>query len=351
MQAMRQQGALARKPKAPTQANNWSYLDSTTKPVRALYTGKHKVSTVQSMTNALIQRLLTIGLPMLCWTLAWWSWPASPNFALGWLVAPVLITPAFLAIQFVALTAVNRADPTPHASLLEHSRAWLGEVRVCLLVFHWWQPFQRTAVADSLNADPGAKNQRGVVLLHGFFCNRGFWTHWLKRLQSEHRVFVALDLEPAFGSIDAYVAAIDRAVHQVQQATGLAPVLVAHSMGGLAARAWLVSNAAKGAAAIAVYRVITLGTPHDGTWTANFSHTANGAQMKKNSAWLSRLSENEQNSQDIQFTCFYSNCDNIVFPVSSAKLEGADNRMVRNRGHIAMAHDPEVIKACWVLMQ
>jgi triacylglycerol lipase len=288
---------------------------------------------------------------MLCWTLSGWLWPVNANFALGWLVAPALIIPVFLAIQFVALNAVNRADPTPQASLFEHSRAWLGEVRVCLLVFHWWQPFQRTAIADNLSAGLGAQNQRGVVLLHGFFCNRGFWTHWLKRLQSEQRVFLALDLEPAFGSIDAYIAAIDRAMYQVQQATGLAPVIVAHSMGGLAARAWLVRNAAKGASAVAVHRVITLGTPHDGTWTAKFSHTANGAQMKKNSAWLNHLSENEKKPQNVQFACFYSNCDNIVFPVSSAKLEGADNRMVRNRGHIDMAHDPEVINACWVLMQ
>lgn len=303
------------------------------------------------MTNALIQRLLTTALPLLCWTLAWWLWPVHPNVAIGWLVAPALITPALLTIQFVALNAVNRADPTPRASLYEHSRAWLGEACACPLVFHWWQPFRRAAIADNLSAGPGADNQRGVVLLHGFFCNRAFWTHWLKRLQSEQRVFVALDLEPAFGSIDAYVAAIDRAMHQVQQATGLAPVIVAHSMGGLAARAWLVSNAAQGAGALAVHRVITLGTPHEGTWTAKFSHTANGAQMKKNSAWLSRLSENEQNSQKVQFSCFYSNCDNIVFPVSSAKLEGADNRMVRNRGHVDMAHDPTVIDACWALMR
>lgn len=170
-------------------------------------------------------------------------------------------------------------------------------------------------------------------------------------MQFEQRVFVAVDLEPAFGSVDGYVAAIDRAVRQVQQATGMAPVIVGHSMGGLAARAWLVNNAALGAAAVAVHRAITLGAPHHGTWTAKFSLSANGAQMKAHSDWLTRLSERERKSPHVPFTCFYANCDNIVFPVSSATLEGADNRLVRSRGHIDMAHDPLVIDACWKLME
>jgi triacylglycerol esterase/lipase EstA (alpha/beta hydrolase family) len=173
----------------------------------------------------------------------------------------------------------------------------------------------------------------------------------MKRLQSERRVYIAVDLEPAFGSIDAYVSAVDRAVAQVHRATGLAPIIVGHSMGGLAARAWLATQAHKETDAIPVHRIITLGTPHHGTWLARFSHTLNGAQMKSGSEWLHNLKVNEKKLQKVQLTCFFSNCDNIVFPVSSAKLEGADNRLVLSRGHVDMAHDPEVIAACWALMQ
>ncbi len=267
------------------------------------------------------------------------------------MVVPVLITMVLLAFQFACLMAINRADPTPRASVLGHFRAWWGELGVCMRVFHWWQPFRRSALKDNLGVYPGAENQRGVVLLHGFFCNRGFWTHWMQRLQAEQRVFVAVDLEPAFGSIDAYTLAVDAAVQQVWQATGLAPTIVGHSMGGLAARAWLAASPAPATGALAVHRVITLGTPHHGTWLARFSHTLNGAQMQRGGAWLSSLALNEKKLQKVPFTCFFSNCDNIVFPVSCAKLEGADNRLVRCRGHIDMAHDPEVMDACWALMQ
>ncbi|MGA8515146.1 MAG: alpha/beta fold hydrolase [Burkholderiaceae bacterium] len=196
-----------------------------------------------------------------------------------------------------------------------------------------------------------SSGQRGVVLAHGFFCNRAFWTHWMRRLQAQQRPFIAVDLEPAFGSIDAYVATINQAVRQIKEATGQSPVVVGHSMGGLAIRAWLASALAREAGNALVHRVITLGSPHHGTWLAQFAQTRNGVQMQHNSLWLRTLQSSEKALQFVNFVCFYSNCDNIVFPVSSARLEAADNRLVHGLGHIDMIHDPAVMDACWELMQ
>ena len=44
------------------------------------------------------------------------------------------------------------------------------------------------------------------------------------------------------------------------------------------------------------------------------------------------------------FTCWYSNCDNIVFPVSSAALPSADNRLVRGVAHVHLAFHPAIIE-------
>jgi len=75
-----------------------------------------------------------------------------------------------------------------------------------------------------------------------------------------------------FASIDDYIPQIERAVHRIETATGLAPVIVAHSMGGLVARAWLRSRAAhkRSDGTDEAARLITLGTPHRGTWLAGF---------------------------------------------------------------------------------
>ena len=41
-----------------------------------------------------------------------------------------------------------------------------------------------------------------IVFVHGYVCNRGFWTPWMARCHRERRPFVAVNLEPPFASID-----------------------------------------------------------------------------------------------------------------------------------------------------
>ena len=203
------------------------------------------------------------------------------------------------------------------------------------------------------------RGQRGVVFIHGLLCNRGFWTPWLQRLQGSPHAYKAVSLEPAFGSIDNYVAHIDQAVSQVAQVSGMPPLLVCHSMGGLAARAWLKKMQGAGR----VYRVVTLGTPHSGTWLARFGQSHNGRQMRQDSNWLANLNNPNPSASALMpaplegapwqtlFTCWYSNCDNIVFPASTAKLAGADNQMVRGAAHVQMAFLPEVMDATLALLR
>jgi hypothetical protein len=51
------------------------------------------------------------------------------------------------------------------------------------------------------------------------------------------------------------------------------------------------------------------------------------------------------------FTCWYSNCDNIVFPASTATLAGADNRLVHGAAHVQLAFLPEVMDATLALLK
>jgi triacylglycerol lipase len=241
---------------------------------------------------------------------------------------------AFLAVEFTLAAAVNRQDPAPGAKLGQWVAAWFGEVCTAPRVFGLRQPFRSRAEPDSLQVQ--AAGARGVVLVHGFVCNRGLWNPWLARLRQAGVPFVAVNLEPAFGSIDEYVSVIEHAVQRVQAATGTSPVLVAHSMGGLAVRAWLAS-AASDANDARVHRVITIGSPHRGTWLARFGHTVNGRQMRVDGSWLTALAAREPAQRFARFTCFYSHCDNIVFPASTATLPGAVNVHVPATAHVQLA--------------
>jgi hypothetical protein len=298
------------------------------------------------MTNAWLQRFITLGSLIFWAVVAIWLWPSSPGWAGFSLLMPVLITPAILGIQCIWAARANRSDPAPQASQTQWLWAWLAEWRVATLVFMWWQPFRHQAVADQLQPTPG---QRGMVLVHGFFCNRALWTEWMLQLKREGRVFVAVDLEPAFGSISAYARVIDEAVRAVEKATGLQPVVVGHSMGGLAIRAWAQSVGSQGMAR--VHRIFTLGTPHHGTAIARASHTENGHQMRQDSPWLQNNASHLPDSFAKQSTCYFSHCDNIVFPASTASLVGADNQHIEGYAHVQLVFAPEIKQACWAALE
>ncbi|MDH4377188.1 MAG: permease [Ramlibacter sp.] len=275
-------------------------------------------------------------------------WPDHPWLA-GVVGFSVLLLPLpVLGLEFLLLRRVGRADPVPLPGWPVLVSAWVTESAHYLRVFCWQQPFRWRAIPDRLQGE-GIRGRRGVVLVHGFCCNRGFWNDWMQRLTRENRAFVAVNLEPVFSSIDGYVPILDHALSRVEAATGLPPLLVCHSMGGLVARAWLEKHRAGGAYRHdPVFRVVTIGSPHHGTWLARFSHTANGRQMREGSDWMEGLqaswAEGSAGLPPHRFTCWYSNADNIVMPPSSGTLRGADNRLVQGVGHVALAQWPEVIE-------
>jgi hypothetical protein len=53
--------------------------------------------------------------------------------------------------------------------------------------------------------------------------------------------------------------------------------------------------------------------------------------------WVGQLQRAEPARRAALFTCWYSNCDNIVFPTSTAALGGANNRLVEGVAHVEMA--------------
>ena len=300
---------------------------------------------------ARLQQATTLGALLLAALWAWLFWRAGHP---GWALAGALLVVGgyaiVLALEFALLRLAHGNDPTPRATPAQLLRAWWGEVRAAPTVFCWRQPFFSQRWPDLLPAS--AQGQRGVLLVHGFVCNRGLWNPWLQRLHAARVPVIAVNLEPVFGSIDEYIPAIDAAVLRLQQCTGLAPVIVAHSMGGLAVRRWWAEqldephdkprdgrDGPHGASR--VHHLITLGTPHHGTWLARFAMTRNSRQMRQVSIWLQTLAGREIAGRAARWTCFYSHCDNIVFPAATATLPGADNRHLAGVAHVHMADRPE----------
>jgi triacylglycerol lipase len=303
----------------------------------------HRAMTVTTLV-AVLARLQQIT--VVTWILAvlfWLAWAGGQGrwgLALGGLVVLVGGHAVVLALEFAWMSWCNRRDALPAASATDVIAAWWGEAFSAVRVFGWRQPFRSEAWPDQPHGRPG---QRGVVLVHGFVCNRGLWNRWYPKLNEAGIPHVGVNLEPVFGDIDEYTAAIDAAVYTLQARTGLAPVVVAHSMGGLAVRAWLRSRG--GAAAMQrVHQVITIGSPHAGTQLAALGLTLNARQMRRHSDWLCGLAAAESPSMLEGFTCVYGNCDNIVFPTSSARLPHARSVQVPRCAHVHLVDHPTVFE-------
>ncbi|MGQ3052655.1 MAG: esterase/lipase family protein [Roseateles sp.] len=257
------------------------------------------------------------------------------GWQVGWIwgVLTLSLHAAVLALGFVQLRWVNRPAPT-WAQLL---RAWAREVVASELAFSWRQPWREWAEPDHLpESAPSART--GVLLVHGFGCNRARWNGWMRRLRAQGVAFVAPTLEPAFGSIDDYADEIEAGVRRLEAATGRPPVLVAHSMGGLALRAWWRRF---GAGHARPPRVITLGSPHGGTRMARFGQGHNARQMRLGSPWVTELSL----LTDVD--CFWTPCDQIVNPAETAILPGARAHRLDGVGHMGLVHSPEA----WACLQ
>jgi predicted alpha/beta hydrolase family esterase len=282
---------------------------------------------------ASIQRtLLLTWLALLAGGLLWLLDTERHRLALAFTLLMMGGHAAALAFECAWMHWTNRRDVAPRATPGQLLRAWWGEVTGATRVFGWRQPFRSRKHPDHLVR----AGRTGVVLVHGFVCNRGLWNPWLQKLEQQQVPFVAVNLEPVFGEIDDYVGCIEAAVAQLERCTGRPPVVVAHSMGGLALRRWWIEpgNTAR------IRHAITIGTPHRGTWLAQFAFAPNARQMRLASPWLQALQRAEPPAHAAATTCFYGHCDNIVFPATTACLPGANHIHLPAVAHVHMADHP-----------
>ncbi|MFB9241969.1 alpha/beta fold hydrolase [Massilia antarctica] len=268
---------------------------------------------------------------------------ASPWLAFGCGLAAVLLVRLLItANNFLVTARFASATPAPFrigpGAML---RLFAEEFMASMLQSSW---FMAHAVArQRIHA---ASTAPPVLLLHGYGCNSGYWAHLARHLDAARISHASLDLEPMLAGIDDFVPLVRRGVEALCQATGAGRVIiVAHSMGGLVARAYLRDH---GSARVA--HVFTLGTPHHGTVLAGKGVGLNASQMQRQgggdapeSAWLRALGASESAATRALITSLYTHHDNIVAPQTSSVLEGARNIAFGGVGHVALCRNRRVL--------
>lgn len=196
-------------------------------------------------------------------------------------------------------------------------------------------------------ADPSlATRGHALLFVHGYFCNRAIWASFMRDAASRGYVCEAVTLDEGFAPIDAYARQIAAAIEALLARSrdlgrpAMRVVVIAHSMGGLAVR-----SATRTIDRSSIAHVITLGTPHHGTWPARFGHFPNIVQMRKDSPWLESLAAAERGGAGLareHYTTILSMHDNIVYPQQTASLDGAHQIRLSGIGHVALVYDRRV---------
>jgi CheY-like chemotaxis protein/triacylglycerol esterase/lipase EstA (alpha/beta hydrolase family) len=268
----------------------------------------------------------------------WWGAAPWAGLALG-LACVMLVRLAINMNNFVLSACFASPTPADFRLTLGARLRLLGEeFGTSMLCTSWLIP--RASACRRIYPDSRAVP---VLLVHGYGCNSGYWGYLMPRLERNRISHASIDLEPVGGPIDGYVPALQSAVEELCAATGAPQVaIVAHSMGGLVARAWMRVH---GSARLA--RLITLGTPHHGTSLANFGPGANAAQMRRARGaandWLRALGAGEDAERRALITSIFSHHDNIVSPQTSSVLEGARNIALGGVGHVALGCNGRVL--------
>ncbi len=278
----------------------------------------------------------------------------------GWqpfLIALVVLTTGFVwrlshALGSFAICGLMRLrDGRENPGIFE---ALVGEFTSRLTSFNISQPFQQAVMPEEPAEILAGIDRRAappVLLVHGYFSNRGMWVRFRQRLQASGEAAVesgkmrgmiyTITLEPPFGTIESFAAQLHARIEAICAETNHPQVIViAHSMGGLVTRAYMVEH---GAARIAQF--VTLGTPHHGTRTATLGIGACVKQMRWQGEWIASLLERERIAGGAKppTVSIYTTNDDIVYPPESSQLPWAENIAVSGVGHVGLLFSTEIV--------
>jgi hypothetical protein len=267
--------------------------------------------------------------------LAWWWTRAGVSW---WCAVPVaaalpLAVHGFPIFLEFLVGALFDPSPGPRLGPAKLLRVWWRETWHSVMLFTIHQAWNAGFREPPLTKDSA---RPAVLLVHGYMCNRAAWRDWLPALSRRWNV-ATVNLEPVFGPIDRHATAIQEGIIRLCSATGARRVtLVCHSMGGLAARAYLRDYGAD-----AVRRVVTIATPHYGTILAWFGQGIAARQMRTTSDYLRSLSRHKAPTE---LVCLAARHDNLIIPRRNQVLERTENVWFEKIGHLSMVASEAVLE-------
>ena len=261
---------------------------------------------------------------------AWWFVAGAP---LAYLLPVLLLVSLWFTLSWIWRTP---RPPEFRLGPAACARLFLGEVGAValswpLLVAH------RLLIADPVAA-PG---RRPLLLVHGVGVNDGVWFALRRNLSRRSLGPVyTINYGPPLAGIEHFAGQLAARIEAICAVTGAERVaLIAHSMGGLVARAYL-----RRFGAARVEQLITIGTPHHGSMLAYTFPGCCLAQMHPGNPWLVELNREESGRAPVPITSIWSRHDSMVAPQGSSVLRNAENIALVGIAHNALLGEKAVVE-------
>ena len=258
----------------------------------------------------------------------------------GWSYAPLAAGAVAAAIvSRLVMVSITTSIGFAHRSPREKAHHIGARGTLAMVLREWgavlmnnFYRFPWPALALRRDPEPSRDGRIPIVMVHGYFSNRGYFGP-LVRAMEERGVapIFAPNFVAAFATIEAFVDQLRREIDRIVEATGEPQViLVCHSMGGLAARAYICAHGSA-----RVKKLITIASPHNGTVHARFGAGANARQMTQASEFLKALCDREgEHGPECGLTSIYTPHDNLVAPQDTSRLPWSRNIAIPGRGHV-----------------
>lgn len=220
----------------------------------------------------------------------------------------------------------------------------------CTFVRFFLYPF--VLFTSKLNPKIYMKNTP-VLLVHGYMQNKAEWVWFKQQLEKNHDIgpIYSVNLSANLSSIAKLAENLKKAIQDIQQETQQNTIiLIGHSMGGLVCSYYSEYLANPGE----VSKIITLGTPFQGTRLAALGRGENVKEMSPHSFFLGQLRHRIQQSSTA-YHYIASRIDNLIVPWHSAfpteDHSAYDNKLILDdHGHLRLLISPQVIQqvAKWI---
>ena len=177
-----------------------------------------------------------------------------------------------------------------------------------------------------------------ILFIHGYNGNSSTWSTMVSRFKGDGWTDAELvNWSYNYRQSNATTATqIQQKVDSILNATGATKVdIITHSMGPLSARYYVRHLGGDGK----VDAMVSLGGANHGTTTASFCFDTSCVEMRPNSTFLTNLNSVDESWGAPRYATWWSPCDGVINPQSSAVLDGATNTQTGCISHSALHED------------